>query len=119
MRVEKITNQVSLGYRAPLKREFLKGNIPLKRDITGHKLTRKNATLDHTIPLARGGKSRQDNYSLMDMVTNAKRNTNSLKGLIDIPSLIDYIIVMLDTKLENFDGIEYLKKWLPNLRKEV
>lgn len=119
MRVDKISSPVSLGYRSPLKREFLKGNIKLERDITGHRLSRRNVTLDHTIPKARGGKSRLENYSLMEMVTNAKRNTDSLKGLIDVPSLIDYIIVMLNTKLENLDGIEYLKKWLPNLRKEV
>lgn len=110
---------INFGYRSPLKREFLKGNIKLERDITGHKIDKRNVTLDHTIPKARGGKSRLDNYSIMDMVTNHLRNTSSLKGLIDIPSLIDYIIVMLNTHTENFDGIEYLKEWLPNLRKEV
>lgn len=110
---------INFGYRSPLKREFLKGNIKLERDITGHKIDKRNVTLDHTIPKARGGKSKLENYSIMDMVTNMNRGTKSLKGLIDIPSFIDYIIVMLNTNLENLNGIEYLKKWLPNLRKEV
>lgn len=110
---------INFGYHSPLKKEFLNGNIPLKKDITGHKINKRNATLDHTIPKARGGKSNLENYSIMDMVTNMNRGTKSLKGMIDVPSLIDYIIVMLDTDLEHFNGIEYLKKWLPNLRKEV
>ena len=109
----------TFGYHSPLKTEFLKGNIPLKNDITGHKISKKNATLDHTIPRARGGKSNLENYSIMDKITNMNRGTKSLKGLIDVPSFIDYIIVMLNTDLEHFNGTEYLKKWLPNLRKEV
>ena len=110
---------INFGYRSTLKREFLKGNIKLEKDITDHKINKRNVTLDHTIPKARGGKSKLGNYSLMDMVTNHLRNTDSLKGLIDIPSLIDYIVTMLNTKTEFFDGIEYLREWLPNLRKEV
>ena len=117
MRVTSV--DINFGYKSPLKREFLNGNIKLERDITGHKINKRNVTLDHTIPKARGGKSKLSNYSLMDMVTNAIRNTNSLKGMIDIPSLIDYIIVMLNVHTEHLDGIEYLKEWLPNLRKEV
>ena len=110
---------VCFGYKSPLKKEFINGNIKITKDITGHKIDKRNVTLDHTIPKARGGKSRLENYSLMDMVTNSIRNTDSLKGLIDIPSLIDYIIAIMDVQTEHFDGIEYLKQWLPNLRKEV
>jgi hypothetical protein len=112
-------DSVTFGYRSILKKEFINGNIPIKKDITGHKLDKRNVTLDHTVPKARGGKSTLSNYSIMDMVTNMNRGTKSLKGLIDIPSLIDYIIVLLNTKTEYLDGIDYLKKWLPNLRKEV
>jgi len=114
-----IFNPINFGYKSVLKQEFLNGNIKIKKDITGHKIDKKNVTLDHTIPKARGGKSTLSNYSIMDMVTNMNRGTKSLKGLIDIPSFIDYILVMLEVDLENFNGIEYLKKWLPNLRKEV
>lgn len=117
MRVD--ISPVSFGYKSILKKEFLKGNIPLKKDITGHKIDKRNVTLDHTIPKARGGKSNLFNYSLMEMVVNRERNTDSLKEYIDLPSLIDYILVMLEVDLEGLNGIEYLKNWLPNLKKEV
>lgn len=112
-------DNINFGYKSILKKEFLNGNIKIKKDITGHKIDKKSVTLDHTIPLARGGKSVLGNYSLMNGLINKIRNTNTLKGFIDIPSLLDYIIEMMNTKTEFFDGIEYLKEWLPNLRKEV
>ena len=118
MRVNNI-QPITFGYKSILKQEFLNGNIKIRKDITGHKIDKKSVTLDHTIPLARGGKSVLGNYSLMNGLINRIRNTDSLKGFIDVGSLLDYIIEMMSVKTENLDGIEYLKEWLPNLRKEV
>ena len=109
----------NFGYSSILKKEFKKGKIPLKRDITGAVLKRGKATLDHTIPKSKGGKSCLANYSLMNGKANFLRGNQPLKDFIDLESLIEYIIVMLDTKTPNFNGIEYLKKWLPNLKKEI
>ena len=41
---------ITFGARSALKRDFDSGYIPLKRDITGHKLMKGYASLDHTIP---------------------------------------------------------------------
>ncbi len=110
---------ISFGYKSILKSEYLKGNIKLKKDITGNILSKDNVTLDHTIPKVRGGKSRLDNYSLMVDYINHRRGSNNLREIIDLPSLIDYISVIINTKTRDFDGVEYLKGWLINLRKEV
>lgn len=112
-------DSTGFGYKSILKKEFLEGNIKLKRDITGRPINKDNVTLDHTVPKARGGKSALENYSLMDIAINAKRGTQPLTDFIDLKSLIDYIIVMLDVDLENLNGVEYVKKWLRNLRREV
>ena len=109
----------NFGYSSILKKEFKKGKIPLKRDITGAVLKRGKATLDHTIPKSKGGKSNLFNYSLMNGKANFLRGNQPLKDFIDLESLIEYIIVMLDTKTPNFDGIKYLRGWLPNLKKEI
>ena len=110
---------INFGYKSILKSEYLKGNIKLKKDITGNMLTKDNVTLDHTIPKVRGGKSRLDNYSLMVDYINHRRGSNNLKDIIDLPSLIDYITIIINTKTRDFDGVEYLKGWLKNLRKEI
>lgn len=113
------TNQLTFQYSSILKDEFKRGAIKLSKDITGQPLTKKVASLDHTIPKSKGGKSCLANYNLMNRWTNMLRGNKPLKEVIDLESLIEYIIVMLNTDTGKFNGIEYLKKWLPNLHKEI
>ena len=113
------TNQLTFQYNSILKDEFKRGAIKLSKDITGQPLTKKVASLDHTIPKSRGGKSCLANYNLMNRLANMLRGNKPLKEVIDLESLIEYIIVMLNTDTGKFNGIEYLKKWLPNLHKEI
>lgn len=109
----------NFGYSSILKKEFKKGKIPLKRDITGAVLKRGKATLDHTIPKSKGGKSCLANYSLMNGRANFLRGNQPLKDFIDLESLIEYISVMLDVKTPSLDGVKYIKGWLKNLLKEI
>lgn len=113
------TNQLTFQYNSILKDEFKRGAIKLSKDITGQPLTKKVASLDHTIPKSKGGKSCLANYNLMNRLANMLRGNKPLKDVIDLESLIEYIIVMLNTDTGKFNGIEYLKKWLPNLHKEI
>lgn len=113
------TNQRTFQYSSILKDEFKRGAIKLSKDITGQPLTKKVASLDHTIPKSKGGKSCLANYNLMNRLANMLRGNKPLKEVIDLESLIEYIIVMLNTDTGKFNGIEYLKKWLPNLHKEI
>lgn len=113
------TNQLTFQYSSILKDEFKRGAIKLSKDITGQPLTKKVASLDHTIPKSKGGKSCLANYNLMNRIANMLRGNKPLKEVIDLESLIEYIIVMLNTDTGKFNGIEYLKKWLPNLHKEI
>lgn len=110
---------ITFGYSSVLKDAFRDGKIKIKKDITGKPVNKKNATLDHTIPRARGGKSKLENYSIMSIESNIIRGTDRLGKYISKASLIDYIIEMLNVDLEGLNGIDYLKHWLPNLRKEV
>lgn len=110
---------ISFGNKSPLKTEFLNGNIKIKKDITGADINNGNVTLDHTVPKSKGGKSNIYNYSLMSRDVNIKRGNKSLKGMVDTRSLLDYIIAMLDVKTMDVDGVDYLKKWLRNLRKVI
>lgn len=117
MRVE--CSSLSFGYKSVLKKNFELGLIPLKKDITGHKLKKEYLSVDHTIPKVRGGKSDIYNYSLMDSFINNKRGAKPLKQFIDLESLIEYINVMINVKTPDVDGVDYLKGWLKNLLKEL
>lgn len=103
------------GAKSVLKKDFDKGLIPLKKDITGHPLKRGEATLDHTIPKSKGGSSNIYNYSLMNGFINNKRGNNPIKPYINLESLIEYIKVMLDVKTPDVDGVDYLRGWLRTL----
>ena len=109
----------NFGYKSILKKEFLRGKIPLKKDITGHKLNPKYISVDHTIPKNKGGKSSLYNYSLMDSFVNNKRGEKPIKQFIDLESLVEYIVVMMDVKTMDFDGVDYLKGWLRTLLKAM
>ena len=110
---------ITFGYSSVLKDAFRDGKIKIKKDITGKPINKKNATLDHTIPRARGGKSKLENYSIMSIEANVIRGIDKLGKYINLASLLDYIIEMMNVDLESLNGIDYLKQWLPNLRKEV
>lgn len=110
---------ITFGARSILKTEFERGAIPLKKDITGHELKRGESSLDHTIPKSKGGASRLENYSIMNVVANNRRSNKPIENFIDLVSLLEYIKVMLDVKTLEFDGIEYLKGWLRTLIRAI
>lgn len=112
-------SSVSFQARSALKRDFDSGYIPLKRDITGHKIKRGETSVDHTIPKSKGGKSTLFNYSLMNSITNNKRGSKPIEQFIDLESLIEYIRIMLEVKTENINGIDYLKGWLKTLQRAI
>jgi hypothetical protein len=110
---------VSFGNKSILKTEFDRGAIPLKRDITGHKLKRGESSVDHTIPKSKGGSSNSYNYSLMNPIANNKRSNKPIKQFIDLEALIEYIRVFLDVKTIDLDGIDYLRGWLRSLQRAI
>lgn len=118
MKIEPV-DTTSFGYKSVLKKDFDSGKIPLKKDITGHPLKRGQATVDHTIPKSKGGKSQLYNFTLMNKEANIARGNKPLRYFIDIEALMEYIRVMLDVKTENINGVEYIKNWLKNFAKEL
>lgn len=118
MKIQPISN-ITFGYKSTIRKDFIDGRIPLKKDITGHKLTKENVTNDHTIPKSKGGKSNLYNYSLMAKDINIIRGAKPLKQFIDIESLVEYIRIMLDVKTDRTNGVEYVKGFLRNLSKEL
>ncbi len=110
---------VSFQNKSILKTEFDRGAIPLKRDITGHKLKRGESSVDHTIPKSKGGKSDLYNYTIMNPIANNKRGSKPIKQFIDLESLIEYFNVMINVKTMDLDGVDYLRGLLKNLLRAI
>ena len=111
-------DSISFGYRSVLKRNYLQGLIPLKRDITGRPLKKEYASLDHTFPKVKGGKSELNNYTIMDSYINNKRGAKPLKPFIDIEAFVEYLLVMLTVKTPDIDGVDYVIGLLKNILKD-
>jgi hypothetical protein len=114
------TSNVSFGYRNPLKTDFLKGYIPLKKGAYGGDIKKKSdVSLEHIIPKSKGGKSTMSNYLLVNKFLNWKRGSEPLEKHLQLKPLLEYIITMLDVKTENVDGVEYLKGCLRTILKAL
>lgn len=109
-------HSVSFGYSNQLKTLYKKGKLPtVQYDISGRKLTKKNATLDHVIPKSKGGKSVQENYMLATAEFNHLRGNKPLKDFMTNNGLVKYLSQFLGVFVDGFSGDKYVKGLLKTL----
>ena len=77
-----LPNNPTFGYSHKLKTDFKKGRLPIKFDLAGFKLDRKNVTLDHVQPKSLGGESKLSNYVLNTAWFNNLRGNKPMKDFI-------------------------------------
>lgn len=83
MKVQAIQlNNITFGYSHKLKTDFKKGRLPIKYDMAGLELTKKNVTLDHVQPKSKGGESKLSNYVLNTAWFNNLRGNKPMKDFI-------------------------------------
>lgn len=75
-------NSPTFGYSHKLKTDFKKGRLPIKFDLAGFELDRKNVTLDHVQPKSLGGESKLSNYVLNTAWFNNLRGNKPMKDFI-------------------------------------
>lgn len=75
-------NSTTFGYSHKLKNDFKKGKLPIKFDLAGFELTKKNATLDHVQPKSLGGENKLSNYVLNTAWFNSLRGNQPMKDFI-------------------------------------
>ena len=75
-------NSPNFGYSHKLKTDFKKGRLPIKFDLAGFKLDRKNVTLVHVQPKSLGGESKRSNYVLNTAWFNNIRGNKPMKDFI-------------------------------------
>lgn len=109
-------HSINFGYSNQLKTLYKKGKLPtVQYDISGRKLTKKNATLDHVIPKSKGGKSIQENYMLATAEFNHLRGNKPLKDFMTNNGLVKYLSQFLGVFVDGFSGDKYVKGLLKTL----
>lgn len=114
MRANKI-DSVPFQYNHPLKTLWKQGKLPqVKIGLYNNKLTKKNVSLEHELPVSKGGKSILENYALASREANSERGNDDIKKFLTVNMIRNYLIqfVNLIVKRDNeviFDGNKYIQ----------
>jgi hypothetical protein len=104
------TNQLTFQYSHPLKTAFDRGLMPeVKRGLLGHKLTKKNRSIEHIIPKCMGGTLANDNVALSDRKANMLRGATPIEKVVTKEMWINYLRQFINVKNKFVDGMEYIK----------
>ena len=105
--------QPTFGYKWKAKALYKKGKLPtVKYDVSGRKLTSKNATIDHVVPHSKGGKTEDGNLMLATKEFNQLRGNKPLLEFITYEGLLKYVEQFIDVFVDGFNGNKYVKELL-------
>lgn len=103
-------DSLTFQYNHPLKKAFDKGLMPeVKRGLLGHKLTKKNRSIEHIIPKSLGGDLSWDNVALSDRKANMLRGNTPIEELVTKEMWIKYLRQFINVKNHLVDGMRYIK----------
>lgn len=122
-RVDTTKPQITFTYSNILKTLYKRGKLPsVKYDVSGRRLTKKNATLDHIKPKSQGGKSVLSNYMLATNEFNSLRGAKPITDFLTVEGLSRYINQFIGVVVDGFNGNEYVKmilKTIDEVRVEI
>ena len=86
-------NPVSFtGYESPLKTMWKRGELPrVKKGLYGEILTRDTLSIEHLVPVSKGGSLTMENVALADRILNSLRGTKDLKDVLTRKQAFEYI----------------------------
>jgi hypothetical protein len=104
-------DNTTFKYHHPLKTAWLKGELPsVKKGIYGVELTKKNVSIEHIIPVSKGGKTILGNIFLADKKLNNARGVEPIEDYITPAMLKNYLKQFINLKTKTFDGNEYIRE---------
>lgn len=110
-------------YNHLLKTLWKQGKLPqVKIGLYNNKLTKKNVSLEHELPISKGGKSTLDNYALASREANSARGNDDIRKYLTIDMIRNYLtqfvnlIVKRDREVV-FDGNKYIQLQVNNFKK--
>ena len=104
------TFPIPFGYTSIIKTAWNKGLMPsVQIGIYGGKLTPKNITIEHVLPISKGGKTTLSNIALATYSNNIKRGSKPLKWFLDMDIFEQYLKQFEGVKIMGFDGKKYIE----------
>lgn len=122
MRADRI-NSVTFKYNHPLKTLWKQGKLPqVKIGLYNNKLTKKNVSLEHELPVSKGGKSILENYALASREANSERGNDDIKKFLTVDMIRNYLIQFINLIVKRdkevvFDGNKYIQMQINNFKK--
>lgn len=122
MRADRI-NSVTFKYNHPLKTLWKQGKLSqVKIGLYNNKLTKKNVSLEHELPVSKGGKSILENYALASREANSERGNDDIKKFLTVDMIRNYLIQFVNLIVKKdrevvFDGDKYIQMQINNFKK--
>ena len=104
------TPQISFTHKWEVKTLWKKGKLPqIKYGFYGDELTIKKCTVEHLLPISKGGKTKTNNLVLASAANNQARSNIDLRKVIDIPAAKQYLRQFQGIKMKTFNGDSYIQ----------
>ncbi len=115
MQIQPVSN-ITFGYHNKLKTLYKKGLLDVEYGFYGDKLTKKNVTLEHLLPISKGGKTELKNLVLSSANKNQERGVQPLSEMLNWEHAGKYLEQFRDVKLRDFDGNKYIETILNTIK---
>ena len=116
MKVEPVDNSISFGYHNSLKTLFKKGKFPqVQFGFYGDLINNKNVTLEHVLPVSKGGKTELKNLVLASARKNNGRGNQPLVDFIDWKIALAYFDQFKGIRVRGFNGDYYREIGIQNV----
>ena len=112
------TKQISFQHKWDVKTMWKKGKLPqVKYGFYGDELTIRNCTVEHLLPISKGGKTKSYNLVLASAANNQARSNMDIRDFIDIGAAKQYLRQFQGIKKRTFNGDSYIRMIKDTLKK--
>ena len=102
--------QISFTHKWDVKSMWKKGRLPqVKYGFYGDELTIKNCTVEHLLPISKGGETKTYNLVLASAANNQARSNTDIRQVIDIDAAKQYLNQFKGIHKRTFNGDHYIK----------
>lgn len=99
----------TFGYSHPLKTMFKKGQLPISKGFYGDSIDPSTVSLEHLLPVSKGGRTEFPNLVLASKSKNRDRGNQPLSKYFDPAAFLHYAEEMSKIRTKYFDGQKYIE----------
>ena len=109
---------INFQHKWDVKTMWKKGQLPtVKYGFYGDELTIRNCTVEHLLPISKGGKTKMPNLVLASAANNQARSNFDITEFADPETAKQYLKQFEGIKKKNFNGNTYIRLIKETLKK--